>query len=173
MVFSLQIITRKIAVNFSLFDEERLHDLTGHMCNSTWTQAGWNKAGFTKFEKVRLKFSSSEGIPSVVIDRLDTTYTTHNSLGGSDKPKYFGTAGDCYSWNECPEARRGTFNINLGNKAEVDWKKTGEWEADAWGNGNFMVDYEKTGNSVSARCGGWCGECKPTTDIFLAPARNG
>ena len=143
--------------------------MTGHMCNSSSTQADWKNAGFTQFEKVRLQFPSSG---SVVIDRLDSTYTTHDSLGGSSEPKHFGTAGDCFSWNECPEARKGTFSINLDNKAKIDWTRTGEWEANAWGNGNFIVDFDKKDNSASARCGGWCGSCFPTTEIFLAPTGN-
>ena len=159
-----------LEINFSRFGRKRLHDNTAHMCSSGLTQADWEKAGFTKFEKVRLTFMSTGLHSSVLIDRTDTTYTKHKLLGGSGEPKDFGTAGDCYSWNECPEARKGSFSINLGTQVDIDWARTGDWEANAWGNGNFIVDFERGSSSASARCGGWCGDCKPSKEIFLAPA---
>ena len=144
-------------ISYDKFDSGNVHYL--YACT------GWNAVGEWEM--------TQPGVASVVIDRSDTTYTTHNSLGGSAEPKEFGTAGDCFSWNSCSDARKGTFNIDFGDKADIDWVRTGFWEGSGWGNGNFMVDFDTSPNSATARCGGWCGECKPTTDIFLAPVGKG
>ena len=48
-----------LEINFSRYEEERLHDHAGHLCDSSRMQADWKNAGFTKFEKVRLKFLSA------------------------------------------------------------------------------------------------------------------
>ena len=105
----------------------------------------------------------------MTIDRADAAYAKHSGASQSAHP--YGSAGDCYSWNECEEARKGDFKIDLSGEhgVEIDWSRTGNWVADAWGNGNFIVDFKKTKDSVSARCGGWCGECEPSTEIYLIP----
>lgn len=140
------------------------------MCSSSLTQTNWELSGFTKFQRIRLSINS-EG---VTIDRSDPTFSEHTAIhfGGSKSPKPYGTAGDCYSWNECSDAREGHFKIDLSgdeNGVEIDWTRTGDWKANAWGNGNFIVNFKKTKDSVSARCGGWCGDCEPSTPIYLVP----
>jgi len=45
--------------------------------------------------------------------------------------KSLGTAGDCYSWSSCEDARKGSFKIDLKLngvfEAEIDWTRTGNW----------------------------------------------
>ena len=139
-------------------------------------QDEWKESGMTVYSKIRLNI----GYDGVTINREDSTYATHDPLhtGGSSSPRRYGSAGDCYSWNECESARKGKFEINLlptekqgenPGQLAIDWTKTGSWVADAWGNGNFIVDLKITDHSVSGRCGGWCGFCDPSTEIYLMP----
>ena len=138
-------------------------------------QEEWSQSGMTVFSKIRLNITYD----GVTINREDGQYATHDPLhdGGSSSPRRYGSAGDCYSWNSCEEARKGTFMIDLspGKKGgkqgglAIDWIRTSNWGEAAWGNGNFVVDFKFTENSVSGRCGGWCGVCEPSTDIYLIP----
>ena len=57
----------------------------------------------------------------------------------------------------------------LGNLKKKNLKKFEPFSAEAWGNGNFIVDFKSTNHEVSARCGGWCGTCAPENEIWLNP----
>ena len=34
-----------------------------------------------------------------------------------------------------------------------------------------MSDFEKSTRNVSAKCGGWCGQCLPDSEIYILPTR--
>ena len=154
--------------NYSKYASERLSDNAGHLCSSYRTQTQWSGSGYTKFNRVEIDIKEGE----ITINRKNTKYTTHSSIhkGGDTKPKAYGTAGDCFSWNACSKARKGEFSVDIkGTGAQIDWSKTGDWKAKAWGNGNFIANFKKDAFSVSAKCGGWCGICEPETELYLIP----
>ena len=78
-------------------------------------QNNWKESGKTNFEKIKLKIDPYKGVS---IDRQEMSGAVHQSLhhSGSQEFKPFGTAGDCYSWNECGDARKGEFMIDKGDK---------------------------------------------------------
>lgn len=149
--------------NYASWAKSRLESYSS--CTSSRTQADFNKSGLTIFRKIRLDITSD----GITIDRADAAYATHTGINKSPLP--YGSAGDCHSAHSCEEARKGDFKIDLSGEhgAEINWLKTGEWKANAWVRGNAIVDFKKTKNSVSARCGGWCGACEPSTKIYLKP----
>ena len=153
--------------NYSKWAKFRLN--SGWLCTSWNHDADWDQSGFTSYNKLHLNITSD----GVTINRHNSQFTTHDPLHdeGSPVAKRYGSAGDCYSWNECEKARIGEFKIDFSDNdgVEIDWSRTGDWVADAWGNGNFIVDFKRTKKTVSARCGGWCGWCDPSTDIYLIP----
>ena len=154
--------------NYSLWASERLSDQARHLCNSTSTQADWENAGWSKFRKVRLKISTN----GLSVDRTDTTYARTNRA--KTDPKEYGTAGDCYSQNKCNSARKGKFAIDFTDRGvHIDWERTGDWKPNGLENGNIIVNFTKTVATASANCGGWCGDCKPSTEIYLIPDDRG
>lgn len=74
-------------------------------------------------------------------------------------PIPFGSAGDCFSANQDPSCRKGSFMIDLSASglkigASVKWQMQDSTLAIA----DFQND---RGIRVSAKCGGWCGRCTP------------
>ena len=51
---------------------------------------------------------------------------------GDPSPKNFGTGGDCQTWNICPEAKIGNFQISLPKSVQIDWDRTADWTVAGW-----------------------------------------
>ena len=76
-------------------------------------------------------------------------------------PIPFGSAGDCFSANEDPTCRKGSFMIDL-NTSGLKISETVTWKMQA-SDGLAVADFlNDKGLRVSGRCGGWCGHCKPS-----------
>ncbi|XP_078615040.1 A disintegrin and metalloproteinase with thrombospondin motifs 9-like [Branchiostoma floridae x Branchiostoma japonicum] len=119
----------------------------------------WNEAGETRFRKVRIEFENYK----VKIIQDDFTFAT--TTGNNDVP--YGVAGDCYSpLNGCG---RGTLKVNLtGTDLKlaqgVQWTMWYTWPGDVTVQDMYISQDRKV---ASARCGGWCGHCKPEGDSIL------
>jgi len=165
--------------NYSKVAKERLHGNAGHKCSSSWRQDDYSEAGYTTFKELFLQ-RSAEGL-FIDVDEFDIEGTfeseAHAWSATNGKKTYYkknipvGYAGDCYSWNACAAAKKGSFKIDLtGTGFAVDASVT--WQGKGWGNGrDKMVNFkrEQNGQVISANCGAWCGRCEPTGHIFLKP----
>ena len=129
-----------------------------YLCSGPETGLTYSLAGRTRFEKVRIDLKRMR------IIRDDFTFATTDPNG---KQIELGYAGDCWSMNYGP-CRRGHFKINLSGtglriRSSVHWRNAG------FPPGMEMREYRKSedGTVVFAKCGGWCGYCKPTGDLFV------
>jgi len=165
--------------NYSKVAKERLPGHAGHMCSSSWRGDDYSEAGYTTFKELFLQ-RSAEGL-FIDVDEFDIEGTfeseAHAWSATNGRKTYYkknipvGYAGDCYSWNACAAAKKGSFKIDLtGTGFAVDASVT--WHGYGWGNGqDRMVNFkrEQNGQVISANCGAWCGWCEPTGHIFLKP----
>jgi len=109
-------------------------------------------AGLTRFNKIRYLINSNRA------QNDDFTFS-ETSYGNQIS---FGTAGDCYSDQGCPQGR---FNINLsGTNFRVS-------QNTSWGVSGFFtrvnVRFNSDRTQVNGRCGGYCGRCSADDSIGL------
>eukprot|EP00058_Branchiostoma_floridae_P006700 XP_002592188.1 hypothetical protein BRAFLDRAFT_88075 [Branchiostoma floridae] len=84
----------------------------------------------------------------------------------------YGHAGDCYSAKQ--GCAKGTFKVDLTGTGlalapEVHWVMGDCYPADLTINDMFLSEDRKV---ASARCGGWCGYCRPDGEkIYLTPSQ--
>lgn len=92
----------------------------------------------------------------------DFTFATSDPRGLSVP---YGSAGDCFSASVDPRCRKGQFSIDLtgtGVKVSRNVRWTLKSEQSNIGIYKFL---NKDGIKISAKCGGWCGHCKPTPNL--------
>lgn len=115
--------------------------------------------GLTKFRKVRLDLTR------MAIIRDDFTFAESEPFG---KRIAYGSAGDCYSRSYSSSCRRGHFEVDLTHTG-LRLKPSIEWQSIGFPTGIEMHEYKrsKDGTFVSARCGGWCGHCRPIGEMLV------
>lgn len=98
----------------------------------------------------------------------DYQYSETNSNGS---PIPFGTAGDCYSASQNQECRKGGFMIDLtGTGLKV--KDNVEWTVKSETPGMKISGFKNDkGLQISAKCGGWCGQCLPKSSLRIELVR--
>ena len=141
--------------NFAIIYNQRLKNR--YSCSGPARSELYAEQGSTNFFKVRLD------IASMKIMSRDFTFAL--TVEGKDIP--YGTAGDCYSVNT-GKCRKGQFKVDLsGTRLRV--RDDVSWTLQGFPNGLQIQDYQKSldGAVVSAKCGGWCGRCKPTRGFIL------
>nr|XP_006818840.1 PREDICTED: A disintegrin and metalloproteinase with thrombospondin motifs 9 [Saccoglossus kowalevskii] len=140
------------AENFSeiypktLLEPKKCPDNGNRNYDCACTVHGHPESGFSSFTKIRIDINTL----SVLDD--DSKFSTTKI--GIFVP--FGTAGDCYSYANCPQ---GHFNINLTGTglavtAETSWDTAGTAVT-------RNIFREKNGQIIRGRCGGYCGKCFP------------
>ncbi|XP_035686749.1 uncharacterized protein LOC118422970 [Branchiostoma floridae] len=139
--------------NFANIYADRLRDNYGSRCNGPLQDPYSNRAGTTKFNKIRIKFENSR----VKVIRDD--YTFASTDGFNNVP--YGEAGDCYSWKQ--GCAKGTFSLDLAGTglslaSDVHWVMEERYPGYISINDMFV---SKDRTAASARCGGWCGHCWP------------
>lgn len=141
----------------------------------------YNEGGFTRFYKVRFDIASSKIVP--------TDFRFASSSNENSVP--YGTAGDCYSSNN-GNCRKGSLHKYCGHIYHLTYT----WCFNSYSLGSFSIDLRGTGlklrspaiwtlvarpagiriqdfqvrnNSqvISAKCGGYCGKCRPKDDVIL------
>ena len=137
--------------NYAIIYGQRLQDR--YSCSGPARAKLYAERGTTKFSKVRLDLRTM-----TVIDN-DFTFA-ESSPGGRNVP--YGTAGDCYSVNPGP-CRKGSFKVDL-TRTRLRIEDSVEWSLQGFPNGLQIQEHNRSedGTLVSAKCGGWCGRCKPT-----------
>ncbi|CRK97461.1 CLUMA_CG010850, isoform A [Clunio marinus] len=104
--------------------------------------------GTTRFNKVRLNINT--------LQIVDDDYEFSHTVG---RPQKFATGGDCYSnTGSCPQ---GDFFVNLeGTGFRI--RPSMSWEANGTNSTiEYQIRLEKPYQKVRARCGGYCGSCRP------------
>lgn len=132
-------------------------------CDGAESRNLYRGHGKTYFSKIRLN------VDDLTVISDDYEFADSNP-GGSTVP--FGTAGDCFSMNP-GECRKGSFLIDLTDTGlKVDDKVR-------WKNQGYPSDIEiqeftkkEQGVIISAKCGGWCGRCKPVGGLVLQQVCN-
>ena len=76
----------------------------------------------------------------------------------------FGSAGDCFSANEDPTCRKGSFMIDLSGSG-LKISSSVSWKMQQSINLKIAEFQNDKGIRVSGKCGGWCGHCKPTPSL--------
>lgn len=144
--------------NFAVIFHERLQDRFS--CSGPARTEMYAERGATNFTKVRLDVHAMKVIGN------DFTF----SQSGDGKDVAYGTAGDCYSVN-LGKCRKGSFKVDLrGTRLRVRNHVT--WSFQGFPMALQIQDFNRSdgGAVVSAKCGGWCGRCKPTNGaIFVHP----
>merc|ERR1719410_1451387 len=136
--------------NFSYYEKKRLSRGWECVSNpSSWQLRAdeWARGGQKSFSSYVM-----------VVDREmdEVTLTTEDTEG--QQP---GTGGSCFSWHSCEASKRGRFSMDLAGTGLM-LADSVEWKASGWGNGvQKVLNYERTPDSASGKCGAWCGECKP------------
>ena len=101
--------------------------------------------------------------------RTLTVITNDYSFAEIDKnslPVPYGTAGDCFSANTS-DCRRGHFMMDLSGTG-LRVKEGIRWRVDSDTSGIRLQDFRnQQGIVVSAKCGGWCGQCRPYGPLRL------
>lgn len=122
-------------------------------------KVNYSAAGLTKFRKVRLDLAT------MTIVRDDFTFAESELFG---RRIAYGSAGDCYSMHYGGSCRRGHFKVDLTHTG-LRLKLSTEWQAIGFPPGIEMHDYKrsKNGTLVSAKCGGWCGRCRPIGEMLV------
>lgn len=92
----------------------------------------------------------------------DFTFATSDPRGLSVP---YGTAGDCFSASIDPRCRKGEFSIDLTGTGiqivnNVRWTLKSDQSNIKIHNLN-----NQNGIKISAKCGGWCGHCKPLSNL--------
>eukprot|EP00058_Branchiostoma_floridae_P027320 XP_002612811.1 hypothetical protein BRAFLDRAFT_82167 [Branchiostoma floridae] len=127
-------------------------------------QDPWANRGTTKFSKLRIQFDTSR------VKVIRNVYTFAQTTGPNDVP--YGKAADCYSAKQ--GCAKGTFKVNLTGTdlalaPEVHWVMGPHYPASLIINDMFISEDRKV---ASARCGGWCGHCRPNGgEIYLTPSQ--
>lgn len=100
---------------------------------------------------------------NLLINQTDFSFAVTEVQG---LPVPYATAGDCFSANG-DKCRRGHFKIDLsGTGLRVD--KTVSWTLVSNTPGLKMQDFtNQQGIVISAKCGGWCGQCRPNKPLKL------
>lgn len=138
------------ANNFAVIYQERLQDRFS--CSGPARIEMYAERGATNFTKV--------GIDLLAMKLVSDDFTFAQTGEGKDVD--YGTAGDCYSLNP-GKCRKGSFKVDLrGTRLRVRDDVT--WSLQGFPKGLQIQDYSRSddGAVVSAKCGGWCGRCKPT-----------
>ena len=119
----------------------------------------YTAAGLSRFRKVRVDLSRM----AIVGD--DFTFAKSNPFG---KRIPYGSAGDCFSMHFGGKCRRGHFKVDL-SQTGLRLKPSVRWKAIGFPPGIEMHEYKKSkdGTMVSAKCGGWCGQCRPVGEMLL------
>lgn len=160
--------------NYSLFYSKRSNDMS--KCeNGKGIHDESIHYGTTRFNKVRININT--------LQIVDNDYEFAHTVG---EPQKFATGGDCYSnTGSCPQ---GDFFVNLEGtgfkiRPSMSWEANGtnstiEYQirvshqtANAWLKpflNQLSSQLEKPYQKVRARCGGYCGTCRPShRGIFL------
>lgn len=141
--------------NYAIIYHQRLQDRFS--CSGPARTQLYAERGTTNFTKVRLDIATMRIISN--------DFTFAQTVEGKDIA--YGTAGDCYSVNT-GKCRKGGFKVDLsGTRLRVRDDVT--WTLQGFPSGLQLQDYRKSrdGVVVSAKCGGWCGRCKPTRGVIL------
>ena len=130
-----------------------------YRCSGKPGAMNYTEAGMTKFRKVRVDLTRMAIIPD------DYTFAKSDPFG---RRIAYGTAGDCFSMHFGGNCRRGHFKIDL-TRTGLRLKSSTEWQALGFPPGIEMHEYKKSkdGTMVSAKCGGWCGRCRPNGEMLL------
>ena len=141
--------------NYAIIYNERLQDRFS--CSGSVRTELYAERGATNYTKVRL---------NVLTMKLVSDDFTFSQTGeGSDVA--YGSAGDCYSVNP-GKCRKGSFKVDLrGTRLQV--REDVSWSFQGFPNGFQIQNYSRShdGAVISAKCGGWCGRCKPTKGAIL------
>ena len=104
-------------------------------------------------------------LKSMVIIPDDYQFAESNKIGS---PVPYATGGDCYSASSHGTCRRGSFMVDLtGTGLKI--KDSVRWRMDPATQGANMYQFQNiNGLKISAKCGGWCGHCKPTPSLKIS-----
>ena len=130
-----------------------------YKCSGTPGRMNYTAAGLSRFRKVRVDLSRM----AIVGD--DFSFAKSNPFG---KRIPYGSAGDCFSMHFGGKCRRGHFKVDL-SQTGLRLKPSVRWKAIGFPPGIEMHEYKKSkdGTMVSAKCGGWCGQCRPVGEMLL------
>ena len=100
---------------------------------------------------------------NLLINRTDFTFATTEKRGQAVP---YATAGDCFSASKA-QCRKGNFKIDLsGTGLRVD--ESVSWSLLSNTSGISIQDFSNhEGIVISAKCGGWCGHCRPVGSLKL------
>lgn len=141
--------------NYAVIYHERLRNRFA--CNGPARAELYAEQGATNFTKVRLDLDT--------LKLVGDDFTFAQTRVG--RYVAYGTAGDCYSVNPS-KCRKGSFKVDLrGTRLRVRDDVT--WSFQGFPNGLEIQDYSRLydGAVITAKCGGWCGRCKPTRGAIL------
>ena len=130
-----------------------------YKCSGKPGVMNYTEAGLTKFRKVRVDLTR------MAIDREDFTFAKSDPFS---RRIAYGSAGDCFSMHYGGSCRRGHFKVDL-SQTGLRLKPSVQWKAIGFPPGIEMHEYKKSkdGTLVSAKCGGWCGKCRPVGEMLL------
>ena len=130
-----------------------------YKCSGLPGAMNYSAAGLTKFRKVRVD------LERMAIIRNDYTFAKSDPFG---RRIAYGSAGDCFSMHYGGACRRGHFKVDLTHTG-LRLKPSTEWQHIGFPPGIEMHEYKKSkdGTLVSAKCGGWCGKCRPVGEMLL------
>ncbi|XP_064632863.1 A disintegrin and metalloproteinase with thrombospondin motifs 9-like [Lineus longissimus] len=122
--------------------------------NCDCAKSEYTRSGFTGYSKVRLDLKTM---------RLITSDFTFTSTKGANQIAY-GTAGDCYSTQKCPQ---GKFKINLTGTNFAVSDRT-RWQGVGY-KPTVRISAFKGHRIIEGTCGGYCGHCSldPTTGLMV------
>ena len=128
-------------------------------CSGKPGAMNYSAAGLTKFRKVRVDLTR------MAIVRDDFTFAKSDPFA---RRIPYGSAGDCFSMHRGGACRRGHFRVDL-SQTGLRLKPSVQWKAIGFPPGIEMHEYKKSkdGTMVSAKCGGWCGKCRPVGEMLL------
>ena len=141
--------------NYAIIYHERLQDRFS--CSGPARTELYAERGATNFTKVRLN--------ALTMKLVSDDFTFAQTEEGSAVA--YGSAGDCYSVNP-GKCRKGSFKVDLrGTRLRV--REDVSWSFQGFPNGFEVQDYSRSHDDavISAKCGGWCGRCKPTRGAIL------
>ena len=100
---------------------------------------------------------------NLLINQSDFTFAV-SQQGGNAVP--YATAGDCFSASR-GQCRKGSFKIDLsGTGLRVDGSVS--WSLSSHTPGITIQGFTNyQGIVIGAKCGGWCGECRPNGPLKL------
>ncbi|KAL4226991.1 A disintegrin and metalloproteinase with thrombospondin motifs 9 [Mactra antiquata] len=112
----------------------------------------YRNAGKTSYSKVKID------ILTLKVQVTDLTFA--RSVNGKNIP--YGSAGDCYSSNECPQ---GQFSINLSGTGLIVTQNT-TWMSQG-NHATQRIQRLQEGEIIQGLCGGSCGWCSPQSSLQL------